>query len=186
MSSQIVEQLKNFSDGDIFYKLYISRFDNYERQVKDRFEKDLVLFQSSIENRSQTYIFKLSELMRIVPYYLELATRINKCRKHNTYTKQCKKYLPYDFEGYRIVNNHLVLTASDYLKMRLKQVVDVKMVNNCLRIPLVGERRAKNLFANAIAKIKSEDDWVLKVSRDMMKTLIAMSTNVSTNYYDVY
>jgi hypothetical protein len=70
--------------------------------------------------------------------------------------------------------------------MRLKQFVDVKMVNNCLRIPLVGERRAKNLFATTIAKIKSEDDWVLKVARDMMKLLIAMSSNISTNYYDVY
>lgn len=186
MSSQIVEKLKNFSNGDIFYTLYISRFDNYERQVKDRFEKDLVLFQKSIENRSRTYMFELSELMKMVPFYLELATRINKFRKNNTYKKHCKNYLPYDFEGYRIVNNNLVLTASDYLKMRLEQVVDVKMVKNCLRIPLIGERRAKNLFSTAIAKIKSEDDWVLKVSRDLMKSLIAMSTNFSTNYYDVY
>ena len=81
---------------------------------------------------------------------------------------------------------NLVLTASDYLKMRLEQVVDVKMVKNCLRIPLIGERRAKNLFTNAIAKIKSEDDWVLKVARDMMKSLLAMTPNISTKYYDVY
>jgi len=186
MSFQIVEKLKKLSDGDIFYALYISRQNNYERQVKDRFEKDLVLFQKSIENRSRTYMFELSELMRIVPYYLELATRINKCRKNNTYKKHCKNYLPYDFEGYRIVNNNLVLTASDYLKMRLEQVVDVKMVKNCLRIPLIGERRAKNLFANAIAKIKSEDDWVIKIARDMMKSLLAMTPNISTKYYDVY
>ena len=186
MSFQIVEKLKKLSDGDIFYALYISRQNNYERQVKDRFEKDLVLFQKSIENRSRTYMFELSELMRIVPYYLELATRINKCRKNNTYKKHCKNYLPYDFEGYRIVNNNLVLTASDYLKMRLEQVVDVKMVKNCLRIPLIGERRAKNLFANAIAKIKSEDDWVIKIARDMMKSLLAMTPNISIKYYDVY
>jgi hypothetical protein len=185
MSSQIVEQLKKLSDTDIFYTLYISRRDNYERQVKDRFEKDLVIFQETIKYRTQELI-KFDNSIKIIPFYLELATRINKCRKHNTYTKQCKHYLPYDFEGYRIVNNNLVLTASDYLKMRLKQVVDVKMVNNCLRIPLVGERRAKNLFATTIAKIKSEDDWVLKVARDMMKLLIAMSSNISTNYYDVY
>lgn len=186
MSIQIVDKLKNLSDSDIFHTLYVSRYDNYERQVKDRFEKDLVLFQSSIENRTEKYMFKLSELMRIIPYYLELATRINRCRKRNTYTIQCKRHLAYDFEGYRVVNNHLVLVASDYLKMRLKQVVDVKMVNNCLRLPLIGERRARNLFVNAIAKIKSEDDWVMKLSRDMMKSLMAMSTNISTNYYDVY
>ena len=70
--------------------------------------------------------------------------------------------------------------------MRLKQVVDVKMVNNCLRLPLIGERRARNLFVNAIAEIKSEDDWVINVAREMMKSLMAMSTNISTNHYDVY
>lgn len=186
MSKQIIDRLKKLSDGDIFYTLYISRQNNYERQVKDRFEKDLVLFQKSIENKSRTYMFELFELTTMIPFYLELATRINKCRKHSTYKKHCKNYLPYDFEGYRIVNNNLVLMTSDYLKMRLEQVVDVRMVNNCLRIPLIGERRAKNLFSTAIAKIKSEDDWVLKVSRDLMKSLIAMSTNFSTNYYDVY
>ena len=183
MSIQIVDKLKNFSDSDIFHTLYVS---HYDKQVKNRFEKDLILFQSSIENRTQTCMFKLSELMRIIPYYLELATRINRCRKRNTYTIQCKRHLAYDFKGYRIVNNHLVLTASDYLKMRLKQVVDVKMVNNCLRLPLIGERRARNLFVNAIAEIKSEDDWVINVAREMMKSLMAMSANISTNHYDVY
>jgi len=186
MTSQIVSDLKNFSDGDIFYTLYIYRPKKNERRLKERFEKDLVLFQRSIENKSQVFMFELSELMKMVPFYLELATRINRFRKNNTYKKHCKNYLPYDFEGYRIVNNNLVLTASDYLKMRLEQVVDVKMVKNCLRIPLIGERRAKNLFTNAIAKIKSEDDWVLKVARDMMKSLLAMTPNISTKYYDVY
>jgi hypothetical protein len=185
MSKQIIDRLKKLSDGDIFYALYISRQNNYERQVKDRFEKDLVLFQESINSKPNEFI-KFSDSIKIFPFYLELATRINKCRKHSTYKKHCKNYLPYDFEGYRIVNNNLVLMTSDYLKMRLEQVVDVKMVNNCLRIPLVGERRAKNLFTTAIAKIKSDDDWVMNVARDMMKLLIAMSSNISTNYYDVY
>lgn len=186
MSIQIVDTLKKLNDEEIFYKLCISRSDSYERQKKDRFEKDLVLFQNSVKHATVGQMLTLNEHLNIIPFYLELATRINKHRKTSTRTINCKSYKPYDFDGYRIVNNHLVLNTSDYLKMRLGNVIDVKMVKKCLRFPIGGENRAQKFLKNAVSKIKLEDDWVINSARDMMKSLMAMSVNISTNYYNVY
>jgi len=181
MSIQIIDTLKELSNKDIFYKLCLTN-----KNLKDRFGQDLSRFQYTVKYSNFNIMVALKDYLSIIPFYLELATRINEQRKNNTRKIDFKVYQPYDFDGYRIVNNHLVLDTSEYLKMRLNNVVDVKMVRASLRIPLIGKYRALKIFRDCIAKIKLEDDIIISTARDMMKLFNAMSVNISTNHYKVY
>ena len=169
MSIQIIDTLKELSNKDIFYKLCLTN-----KNLKDRFGQDLSRFQYTVKYSNFNIMVALKDYLSIIPFYLELATRINEQRKNNTRKIDFKVYKPYDFDGYRIVNNHLVLNTSDYLKMRLGNVIDVKMVKKCLRFPIGGENRAQKFLKNAVSKIKLEDDWVINSARDMMKSLMAI------------
>ena len=96
MSYDLVQTLQHLDDTELFKICFVKLvnrnrkknyyFDDYEsgnNKYNDKFKETLMFFQELIANVDEGRIY-LDQYVKVVPFYIELATRINKVRKYSS------------------------------------------------------------------------------------------------------
>ena len=197
MSYDLVQTLQHLDDTELFKICFVKLvnrnrkknyyFDDYEsgnNKYNDKFKETLMFFQELIANVDEGRIY-LDQYVKVVPFYIELATRINKVRKYSSsgFNTNFNKNI-YEFpqeRGFILVNKRVEFNnISKYLKMRLSLVLSYDTLNGFWI-------SSKNKYIkNLIDKIKEKDDEILKMARKVFQPITAMTRNVNNRYYDIY
>ena len=143
MSYDLVQTLQNLDDSELFkicFEKMIYRnndntysFGDYDngnnnQRFNNKFKEMLMFFQELDLKRDEGRI-SLHKYARVMPFYIELATRINKARKYTSRSSRGFDYtLIYDYpakNGFQLINHRVEYhnDMSEYLKMRLNLVV---------------------------------------------------------------
>jgi len=188
MSIQIVNELGKLGDKELFYRVLVQDVRKQKSQPYLRANEQTLLDFRSILVKDGCNFGIISHI-NTIPFFLEMASRINKYRKYRPSPMRIK-VTAYDFNRYRICNNNLIIEGADYIKMRLSLTIDCKSIQSTLRTPFFGERFANSKIRTEIARIKEEDDKIIKIARGMMKIIMAIKDNIfdnlNHNCYDIY
>lgn len=203
MSYDLVQTLQNLDDSELFkicFEKMIYRnndntyhFDDYDngnnnQRFNNKFKEMLMFFQE-LDLKIDEGRISLHKYARVMPFYIELATRINKSRKYTFQSSRGFNRSPksiYNYpakNGFQLINHRVEYhnDMSEYLKMRLNLVVSYKKLS--------GRWLFKNkdeYIKNKIKVIEEKDDEVLDIARKVLQTLNALTRNLNDKYYDIY
>jgi len=207
MSYDLVQTLQNLDDSELFkicFEKMIYRnndntysFGDYDngnnnQRFNNKFKEMLMFFQELDLKRDEGRI-SLHKYARVMPFYIEIATRINKSRKYKSrkYTSQSSRGFNrspksiYNYpakNGFQLINHRVEYhnDMSEYLKMRLNLVVSYKKLNSYFVF------NKDTYIKQKINKIQEKDDEILDIARKVLQTLNALNRNINDKYYDIY
>jgi hypothetical protein len=203
MSYDLVQTLQNLDDSELFkicFEKMIYRnndntysFGDYDngnnnQRFNNKFKEMLMFFQE-LDLKTDEGRISLHKYARVMPFYIELATRINKSRKYTSQSSRGFNRSPksiYNYpakNGFQLINHRVEYhnDMSEYLKMRLNLVVSYKTLS--------GRWLFKNkdeYIKKKIKVIEEKDDEVLDIARKVLQTLNALTRNLNDKYYDIY
>ena len=200
MSYDLVQTLQNLDDSELF-KICFEKmvfqgnnntyyFDDYKngnnnQRFNNKFKHMLMFFQE-LDHKADEGRISLHKYARVMPFYIELATRINKARKYTSRSSRgFDSTLIYDYpakNGFQLINHRVEYhnDMSEYLKMRLNLVVSYKKLNSYFVF------NKDKYIKQKINKIQEKDDEVLDIARKVLQTLNALNRNLNDKYYDIY
>ena len=207
MAYNLVQTLQNFDDSELFkicFEKMIYRnndntyhFADYDngnnnQRFSNKFKEMLMFFQE-LDHKAVEGIISLHKYARVMPFYIELATRINKARKYTSRSSRgFDSTLIYDYpakNGFQLINHRVEYhnDMSEYLKMRLNLVVSYKKLNSYFVFNNGHFVFNKDKYIKQkINKIQEKDDEILDIARKVLQTLNALNRNINDKYYDIY
>ena len=200
MSYDLVQTLQNLDDSELFKicfeKMVYQKKDNTyyfedynngnnNQRFNNKFKEILMFFQE-LDHKADEGRISLHKYARVMPFYIELATRINKSRKYTSRSSRgFDSTLIYDYpakNGFQLINHRVEYhnDMSEYLKMRLNLVVSYKKLNGYFVF------NKDKYIKQKIKEIQEKDDEVLDIARKVLQTLNALNRNLNDKYYDIY
>ncbi len=188
MSYDLVQTLQNLDDSELF-KICFAKIRTIPRIKNQRFNnkfKEILMFFQELDQEKDEGRISLHKYARVMPFYIELATRINKSRKYTSRSSRgFDSTLIYDYpakNGFQLINHRVEYhnDMSEYLKMRLNLVVSYKKLNGYFVF------NKDKYIKQKIKEIQEKDDEVLDIARKVLQTLNALNRNLNDKYYDIY